>query len=72
MHGFAMLILFSFLLAHPTSQQYDTQQLWWEGRFGVDMMHLSALNMTSACNKPFENRKFRENVMSVSLQLIML
>ena len=31
MHSFAMLMPFSSLLAHPTSQQYDTQQSCGEG-----------------------------------------
>ena len=55
---------FSSLLAHPTSQRYDTQQLRGEEWLEVNKMHLSALNTTSAGNQPFENQKFWENVIA--------
>ena len=48
MHGFATFMPFSSLLAHPTSQRYDTQQLRGEEWLEVNKMHLSALNTTSA------------------------
>ena len=43
MDGFAMS--FSSLLIHSTGQRYDTQQLG-----GINLIHTSASNMTSACN----------------------
>ena len=71
MHGFAMLMSFSSLLAHPTGQWYEPQQLGedggggrGEGGGGFSMIHPSASNMTSAWNQPFEKQKFEENIIA--------